>query len=113
MITNPEFYRRLEVSKTFQVTNAQNITDIVTQLADYIEKNHSMDGLRVRILLPRGNGNGYSARKLGVSLRSNLILALRKKRIRPILREVRYVHDEYYYGWILIEPSLLDNLHVR
>ena len=112
MTTNPDFYRTLKVSKTFQVNSAKDITNVVAQLADFIEKNGSMDDLSVRILLPREAGSGLRARKWGLSLRSGLILALKRKRIRPNLREVRYVHDDYHYGWILIEPNLLDNLCV-
>lgn len=111
MTTNPDFYRTLKVSKTFQVISAHDISTIVTQIANYIEKNSSMDDLSVRILLPREAGSGSRAQKWGLSLRSGLILALKRKRIRPTLREVRYVHDDGHYGWILIDPRLFDNLH--
>lgn len=112
MTADPNFYRTFKVSKTFQVSSAQEITDIVTQLADFVETNDAMDGLSVRILLPREDGSGSRARKWGASLRSGLILALKKRKIKPNLREVRYVHDDYHYGWILFEPSLLDNSRV-
>ena len=111
MTTNPDFYRTLKVSKTYQVISAHDISTIVTQLADYIEKNSSMDDLSVRILLPREAGSGSRAQKWGLSLRSGLILALKRKRIRPTLREVRYVHDDGHYGWLLIDPHLFDNLN--
>ena len=115
MTTNPDFYRTLKVSKTFQIRSTEDITNIVTQLADFIEvhieKNVSHD-LSVRILLPREAGSGSRAQKWGLSLRSGLILALKRKGVRPNLKEVRYVHDEYHYGWILIEPRLFDNLCV-
>ena len=112
MTTNPDFYRTLKVSKTFQVRSTEDITNIVTQLADFIEENVSLDDLSVRILLPREAGSGSRAQKWGLSLRSGLILALKRKGVRPNLKEVRYVHDEYHYGWILIEPRLFDNLCV-
>ena len=111
MTTNADFYRTLKVSKTFQVISAHDISTIVTQLANYIEKNSSMDDLSVRILLPREARSGSRAQKWGLSLRSGLILALKRKRIRPTLREVRYVHDDGHYGWLLIDPRLFDNLH--
>ena len=111
MTTNPDFYRTLRVSKTFQVISAHDISTIVTQLANYIEKNSSMDDLSVRILLPREAGSGSRAQKWGLSIRSGLILMLKRKGIRPTLREVRYVHDDGHYGWLLIDPRLFDNLH--
>jgi hypothetical protein len=112
MTTNPDIYRTLKVSKTFQVVSSHDVTNTVIELADFIEKNVSMDDLSIRILLPREAGSGLRAQKWGLSLRSGLLLALKRKGIRPNLREVRYVHDDYHYGWILIEPRLFDNLCV-
>ena len=110
MTTNPDFYRTLQVSKTFKVRNGLDATSIVTQLVDFIEKNSSMDGVSVRILLPRGDENDSLARKWGASLRTGLLLALKRREIRPNLREVRYVHDQYHYGWILIESNPVNGL---
>ena len=111
MTTDLDFYRTLNVARTFRVSSSQDITGIVTQLADFIEKKNTMDELSFRILLPREVEGSRRAQKWGVYLRSELILALKRKKISPNLREVRYIHDEYNFGWILIEPTLLDNLH--
>jgi len=110
LTTNPDIYRTLKVSKTFQVVSSNDIANTVIQLADFIEKNVSMDDLSIRILLPREAGSGLRTQKWGLSLRTSLLLALKRKGIRPNLREVRYVHDDYHYGWILIDPRLFDNL---
>jgi hypothetical protein len=112
MTTNPDIYRTLKVSRTFQVVSSHDIANTVIQVADFIEKNVSIDDLSVRILLPRETGGGLRTQKWGLSLRTGLLLALKRKGIRPKLREVRYVHDDYHYGWILIEPRLFDNLCV-
>jgi hypothetical protein len=110
MTTNPDFYRTLQVSKTFKVSSGLDVSSIVTQLVDFIEKKSSIDGFSVRILLPRGDEDDSLARKWGASLRSGLLLALKSREIRPNLREVRYVHDKYYYGWVLIEPNPVNGL---
>jgi hypothetical protein len=110
MTTNPDFYRTLQVSKTFKVSSGLDVISIVAQLVYFVEKNSSMDGFSVRILLPRGDEDDSLARKWGASLRSGLLLALKRREIRPNLREVRYVHDEYHYGWILIEPNPVNGL---
>jgi hypothetical protein len=112
MTTNPDFYRTLKVSKTFHVIGPLDVTTIATQIANHIEKNDSTDDLCVRILLPRQAESSSLAQKWGLSLRSDLILALKRKKIRPSLREVRYVHDESHYGWLMIDPRLFDKLHV-
>ena len=111
MTTDLDFYRTLNVAKTFRVSSSQDITGIVTQLADFIEKKNTMDELSFRILLPREVEGSRRAQKWGVYLRSELILALKRKKISPNLREVRYIHDEYNFGWIQIDPTLIDNLH--
>ena len=111
MTSNPDYFRTLKVSKTFQIDgDGEDIDSVVRQLADFIERCSSKEDLSIRILLPREDGSGQRVRKWGASLRSGLILALKRKKIRPNLREVRYIHDEHHFGWVLIEPSLLDNL---
>src|SRR5687768_16713842 len=104
MTTNPDFYRTLQVSKTFKVSSGLEVSSVVAQLVDFIEKKSSIDGFSVRILLPRGDKDD------SLALRSGLLLALKRREIRPNLREVRYVHDEYYYGWVLIEPNPVNGL---
>jgi hypothetical protein len=111
MTTELDFYRSLNVARTFRVSSSQGITNIVAQLADFIEKKDPMDDLSLRILLPRGGEGSRRSQKWGAYIRSELILALKRKKISPKLREVRYIHDEHNFGWILIEPKLLENLH--
>ena len=111
MTTELDYYRTLAVARTFRIRSSQDIKGIVTQLVDSIEKKNAMDELSFRILLPREVEGSRRAQKWGVYLRSELILALKRKKISTNLREVRYIHDEHNFGWILIEPTLLDNLH--
>jgi hypothetical protein len=38
---------------------------------------------------------------MGLAFQGELVLGLRKRNIVPKIREVRYVHDELHYGWLL------------
>ena len=112
MNTNPDFFRALKVLETFKVNSLPDIATVTSQVAGLIERNNFIGDLSIRILLPRQNWGVSRAQKWGASLRSELILMLKRKKIKSNLREVRYVHDENYFGWILIEPTLLDDLQV-
>ena len=61
-----------------------------------------------RILLPRGEKMAAKAKRLGLAFQGEFILALRKKHLLPRVRDVRYVHDDCHYGWILASPDLYD-----
>jgi hypothetical protein len=39
------------------------------------------------------------------------LLALRKKKLKPNIKEIRYVHDENHYGWLLTDSEILDTLN--
>lgn len=109
MTNNVDYYRTLNVFKTFEVSRSSDIATIVTQLVDFLEKNASRSRFSFRILLPKSKESPSLARKWGASLRSELIIALKRRHINSDLREVRYIHDELHYGWLLAAPSLLEN----
>ena len=58
-----------------------------------------------RILLPKGEKLTSKAKKLGLIVQAEFLLALRKKKLKPNVREIRYIHDRDHYGWILANPE--------
>jgi hypothetical protein len=113
MVNNVDNYRTFDVINTFEVKSNSDIVTIVVTIVDYLSDflstNASRNGCSFRILLPRSKESLSLPRKWGAFLRSELILALKRRHIKVRLREVRYVHDEFHYGWLLIAPSLLEN----
>lgn len=110
MKTDVHFYRTFGVLSTYQVSSTSDITGVVRRLVDLLESSTSTSDLSVRILLPKTEGTVSTAKKCGAALRSELIIALKNRGLKPKLREVRYVHDENHYGWLLISPNLLESV---
>lgn len=110
MKTDVQFYRTFDVLATYNVNSTSDITRVVRQLVELTESIASTKDLSVRILLPKTEGTVSPAKKWGAALRSELIIALKRRRLKPRLREVRYIHDENHYGWLLISPNLLESV---
>ena len=109
MANNLDYYRTFDVLSTFEVKSSSDIIAIVDYLADFLGKNARGNRCSFRILLPKSKESPSLPRKLGASLRSQLVLALKRRHIKVHLREVRYNHDDVHYGWLLIGPGLWEN----
>ena len=101
------FYIEFPVKETLEIDNPASIqTAINKMMQDYQSDNN--DGFSYRILLPRDEKHMSLARKLGFSFQSELLLAMRKKNIRPRFKEFRYIHDENHFGWLIINPEIYE-----
>jgi hypothetical protein len=63
-----------------------------------------------RILLPRHLKSTYDAIRLGAVIHTELMLALKKNKLIPNLKDLRYIHDDYNYGWLLLNPKMTEKL---
>jgi hypothetical protein len=45
---------------------------------------------------------------MGLAFQGEFILGLRRHNIVPKVREVRYIHDESHYGWLLANPEVYE-----
>jgi hypothetical protein len=61
-----------------------------------------------RILLPRDPKSTKKAKNLGLALQGEFLLGLRKRKLMPNVREVRYMHDQHHYGWLLANPEVYE-----
>jgi hypothetical protein len=109
MANNVDYYRTFNVLNTFEVRHSSDIIAIVDYLADFLGKNACRNRYSFRILLPITKESPSLPRKWGASLRSQLVLALKRRHIKVRLREVRYIHDDVHYGWLLMGQDLLEN----
>lgn len=100
-------YASLRVLETVALTELSQIRELADRMAESYEKHVPLGDFSYRILLPRGEKVGSKAKRLGLSLQGEFVLALRKKHIIPKIRDVRYVHDDEHYGWILGSPEVL------
>jgi hypothetical protein len=64
-------------------------------------------------LLPRGEKLTGKAKKLGVAFQGEFLLGLRRKNLAPKVRELRYLHDEEHYGWLLASPQVFEQFEKK
>ncbi|WP_337862323.1 hypothetical protein [Nitrososphaera sp.] len=68
----------------------------------------SADDFSFRVLLPRGDKLTGKAKKLGMTFQGELVLTLRKRNVVPVVRDLRYVHDDSHYGWLLASQKVFE-----
>jgi hypothetical protein len=106
-------YSNFPVIKTFEVREINHIHKTVEEIASYYERNGPQAQFCVRILLPRGGTLDPLAKKLGLIIQGEFLFSLRKKNLRPEIREIRYVHNENSYGWLLLSPKIYEDHLVK
>lgn len=103
----PSNYANFPVIETIDLKEASDIRHAVDTMVEAYVSN-SQDLFSYRILLPRDPKSTAKAKKMGLAFQGEFVLGLRKRNIVPRVREVRYVHDESHYGWLLTSPEAYD-----
>lgn len=104
-------YTGFPVIKTIDLKDLADIRRAVDTMADAYEK--SQDDFSFRILLPRNEKSTGKAKKLGMTLQGEFILTIRKRHLVPQIRDLRYLHDETHYGWLLASPKVFERFERR
>src|SRR5688572_20591983 len=99
-------YTTFPVTETIELRELSDIRRAVDRMAESYALQVGNSSFSYRILLPRGEKMTSKARRLGVSFQGEFLLALRKKKLSPKVRELRYLHDEQHYGWLLADPQV-------
>ena len=99
-------YANFPVQDTFDLKEIAEIRLAADRMADAYEK--SAEEFSFRILLPRSDKSTSRAKKLGITLQGEFVLTLRKRNVVPIVRELRYIHDDVHYGWILASSKIFE-----
>jgi hypothetical protein len=99
-------YARLPVIETIDIREASDIRRAVDRMVEeYIRDSGRFS---YRILLPRDPKSSAKAKRIGLDFQGEFVLGLRKHNILPKVREVRYVHDESHYGWLLASSEVYE-----
>jgi len=98
-------YAKFPVLDTIDVKQASDIRQSVDKIIESYVTQVSERTFSYRILLPRDQKSTAKAKRIGFAFQGEFILGLRKRNIVPRIREVRYVHDESHYGWLLASPE--------
>jgi hypothetical protein len=102
-------YTRFPVIETIDLGGTSST---IRQAADKMVKDYlAQDPLgkfSYRILLPRDEKSTKQAKMIGLAFQGEFLLGLRKRNVEPNVREVRYIHDEHHYGWLLANPQVFE-----
>lgn len=103
----------------FKASNTENIIDfegiskLVEIMVKVYSKSYTDHNFSFRILLPRSKDSktiNNRTKKLGLQIQNDFLLGIRKIKLKPNIREFRYIHDEDHFGWLLIDPSIYETL---
>jgi hypothetical protein len=102
-------YASFPVTETIELRELSEIRGAVDRMVESYSFHSKAESFSYRILLPRGEKLTGKAKRLGVSLQGEFLLALRRRKFSPKVRELRYLHDEDHYGWLLASPKMFEH----
>jgi hypothetical protein len=102
-------YVRFPVIETIDLSGtSSSIREAVDRMVEAYLKKEPLGKFSYRILLPRDPKSTRKAKMIGLSFQGEFLLGLRKRKVIPNLREVRYIHDDDHYGWLLANPQVYE-----
>jgi hypothetical protein len=101
-------YARFPVLETIDIREASDIRHAVDRMVEAYIMQESQGKFSYRILLPRDQKSTAKAKRMGLAFQGEFVLGLRKHKIVTKVREVRYIHDENHYGWLLANPEVYE-----
>jgi hypothetical protein len=102
---------KLSVYSTTEVKEMSDVHKVAVDIVyAYVDLNPKRK-FSYRILLPRkGDSSNSLARKLGLAVQGEILLTMKKHRLKPSLKEIRYLHDDAHYGWLLMDADFMDDV---
>jgi hypothetical protein len=101
-------YVRFPVIETIDLGGTSAIRNAVNRMVEAYLAQHRMGKFSYRILLPRDQKSTSKAKEIGLAFQGEFLLGLRKRNVVPNVREVRYIHDDHHYGWLLANPQVYE-----
>jgi hypothetical protein len=104
-----QLYARFPVIETIDLgQTSSTIRQAVDKVVEAYLKEEPLGKFSYRILLPRDPKSTGKAKMIGLTFQGEFLLGLRKRKVVPNVREVRYIHDEHHYGWLLANPQVFE-----
>ena len=102
-------YVKFPVIETIDLSGTSStIRQAVDKMVEAYLKKEPLGKFSYRILLPRDPKSPRKAKEIGLAFQGEFLLGLRKREVVPNIRELRYIHDEHHYGWLLASPQVFD-----
>jgi hypothetical protein len=106
---HPQQYVRFPVIETIDLSETSStIRQAVDRMVEAYLKKEPLGKFSYRILLPRDPKSTRKAKEIGLAFQGEFLLRLRKRNVLPNIRELRYIHDERHYGWLLASPQMFE-----
>jgi hypothetical protein len=111
---NPSLYINFPVHQTIDIIDHSVIHSAVINMVQAYSNLNEQGNFSYRLLLPRGEELlTAKAKKIGVALQAEFLLALKKNKLKVNLKEIRYIHDENHYGWLLFNPTVQERFFAK
>jgi uncharacterized protein YgfB (UPF0149 family) len=102
-----------KASNTEEIDDFKEIPKLVEKMVTSYSRSYTDHNFSFRILLPRSKDSqriNTQTKKLGLQIQNEFLLGIRKFKLKPNIRELRYIHDEDHFGWLLVDPSIYEAL---
>ncbi|MGN6559294.1 MAG: hypothetical protein ACTHJ7_07010 [Candidatus Nitrosocosmicus sp.] len=100
-------------SITEDILDFEQVPRLVEVMAGEYLRSHKSHSFSFRILLPRSKTSkavNNQTKKLCLQIQSGFLTELKKLKLKPDIRELRYIHDDEHFGWLLIDPHIYETL---
>jgi hypothetical protein len=101
-------YTKFPVIETIDLSSTSEVREVADRMVEAYLKEQTLRRFSFRILLPRDPKSTKKAKTIGLAFQGEFLLGLRKRRVVPNLRELRYIHDEHHYGWLLANHEVFE-----
>jgi hypothetical protein len=106
-------YAKFPVIETVDLSETSRIRKAVDRMIEAYLAQEPLGKFSYRILLPRDQKSNRKAKMIGLAFQGEFLLGLRKRNVVPNVRELRYIHDEHHYGWLLANPQVFEQFENR
>ena len=96
---------------TEKIYDFEGISILVENMVNVYSKSYLDHNFSFRILLPRSKDSqtiNNKSKKLGFQIQNDFLLGVKKLKLKPDIREFRYIHDDDHFGWLLIDQSIYE-----
>ncbi len=101
-------YARFPVIDTIDLNSISTVREAADRMIEAYLKQQPLGKFSYRILLPRDPKSTRKAKTIGLAFQGEFLIGLRRQNVTPKVREVRYIHDENHYGWLLAMPEVYE-----
>ncbi len=112
-MVNVKAIMSFKAQSTEKIYDFEGVSVLVENMVKVYSKSYSDHNFSFRILLPRSKDSqmiNNKSKKLGFQIQNDFLLGVKKLKLKPHIRDFRYIHDDDHFGWLLIDPSIYETL---